>query len=169
LDCWEEKEEAQEKEMTLKEKILAWYDTPERQPKTQRELSLELNVSDAYISQVIAESKGKKRSKAFDIRKYLRSELPEMAEALVATIKSKKSAKSIELALKVLGELVEKQEVTNKFELGAVEYREITGRVLAQLRDSYKELGGNCPVCGQPHPLLEEPRLDSEQDRAEDS
>lgn len=55
----------------------------------------------------------------FNLQNYLRGNLKDIAESLVHIIKTKKNTKSIEIALKTLGELLEKREDTVNINLNA--------------------------------------------------
>ena len=92
----------------------------------------------------------------FDLKNYLNNNLKDIAESLVHIIKTKKNTKSIELALKALGELVEKREDTVRLEYNNSEIARDSEKFIEYLRSELEENGGVCPVCGVTRPLLAE-------------
>lgn len=82
----------------------------------------------------------------FDVHGFLKEHKQEIAKSLLSLIKGQKSVKSVELALKALGELADKREVV-KVEFTASDYTRIARETIDRLREQYKESGGMCPVC----------------------
>lgn len=141
--------------------------------KTQKEVAEFYKVSEEYVSQVITKHKNKAPKKLkdngeFDLKTYLRGNLPQIAQKLVEVITTSTNAKAIELALKALGELVEKREETHKFELTPADYANIGRATINGLREEFIQLGGRCPVCFQLKTLRNEARLDTEPEQPED-
>jgi len=157
--------------MSKKEQIIEQWATG--QFKTQAELAKFLSVTTAYVSNVLIEAEGRTPQKKivngdFDLKGYLRGNLPEIAKVLVHKIKTGKGTKSIEVALKALGELVEKREDTLKLEYTPADHTRIARETIIGLREEYQQLGGICPVCNQSKALRIEARLDTEPEQPED-
>lgn len=139
------------------EKYKAWRETPDEEkitrglPLTQREFAIHHGVSSEKTlstwNKKIDESV--EYSGEFNLKDYLGENLREIAESLVKIIKTGKNTKSIELALKALGELVEKREETHKFELTPADFANIGRATIEGLRADFVKLGGRCPVCGE--------------------
>ncbi len=80
-----------------------------------------------------------------------------------SAIEKGKPAAQLTLA-KTLGQIVDKQELTHKFEVSPDEYISIGKRLIERLRQQVKECGGSCPVCGIATVLSEQIREDTGQD-----
>ena len=102
----------------------------------------------------------------FNLQEYLRGELPSIAKQLIKQVESGKSPRSIELALKALGELVEKQEQTVKHEFTTTERISVAREFVNELREEANK--GRCPICGEHKALRIQPRVDTEPEHDED-
>ena len=104
----------------------------------------------------------------FDIKEFYRGNMQAIAQKLLKVIMEKGQAKHIEMALKILGELVDKQEVKQSFELTVNDRRTLAEDIIGELR---KELQGQgvCPVCFQRQKVRHQPHLDTEPKFSEDS
>lgn len=91
----------------------------------------------------------------FNLQEYLRNSLPEIARELVAIITSgKANTKAIELALKSLGELVEKREDMIKVYTNDDISRD-SEQIIGRLKQLSEETGV-CVLCGNTNILLAE-------------
>ncbi len=152
--------------MTKKEQIIEQWASG--QFRTQAELAKFLEVTAAYVSNVLSEGKPKAEKEDFDPQTYMQGNLEKIFKKLTATIAEKGSAKHIEMALKLMGLLVEKREDIHKVEFTPADHTRIARETIIGLREEYLQLGGICPVCNQPQALLNEPRLDTEPEQPED-
>jgi len=64
--------------------------------------------------------------------------------------------------------LLDKKEETIKYEPSPDEYIRLAQRVVQGLKDSCRETGGVCPICGFGQALYDAPRLDTEREHEED-
>ncbi len=89
---------------------------------------------------------------------------------LQATLKSAMDGQSGSqlTAAKILGQIIEKQEIQHKFEVSPEQYITIGRKVIGQLRERLAEHGGVCVVCSRPVVLLDQVRISPEQERKED-
>uniref|UniRef100_A0A6M3JVL3 Uncharacterized protein n=1 Tax=viral metagenome TaxID=1070528 RepID=A0A6M3JVL3_9ZZZZ len=133
--------------MTKKEQIIEQWASG--QFKTQAELAKFLSVTTAYVSSVLAEGKPKAEKEDFDPQTYMQGNLEKIFKKLTATIAQKGSAKHIEMALKLMGLLVEKREDTHKFDFTPADYTRIAREFRDRLYDEY-ERNGVCSVCRRP-------------------
>ncbi len=142
-----------------------WLEGKHPELVTQKEVAKFLDVSEELVS-VACKAQ---RNENFDLKAYLRQNLKDIAEALVSKIKDGKGGtKGIELALKALGELVEKREDTLKLEYTPADHTRIARETIEGLRAEFIEHGGRCVVCGQSKLLSDKARLDTEPEHAED-
>ena len=151
--------------MTKKEQIIEQWATG--QFKTQAELAKFLEVTTAYVSNVLIEAEGRTPQKKilngdFNPQAYMQGNLEKIFKKLTATIAQKGSAKHIEMALKLMGLLVEKREETHKVEFTPADYTRIARETINGLRDDFETGGGRCPICGQYKEICDRPLLDSE-------
>ena len=148
-----------------------WYfkDVDARHPRTQVEWCEANNINPATIvkwvrlikTKVLLPSEGD-----FDIKEYIRQNLRSITEALVTSAKSGRNMRSVELALKALGEILEKKEATS-FEPTASDYTSYGRAVIERLREDYRQHSGICPLCLQPKVLRPEVCLDTEPEHQE--
>ena len=103
-----------------------------------------------------------------DIKEYLGGSKKIIVDRLLLMIKEGKSVRSIEIALKALGELVEKREDMVKVDFTSNDYTRIGMETVEGLRREYQEGGGLCPICGQCKVLCIEPCLDSRREQQQE-
>ncbi len=104
-------------------------------------------------------------NKDFDLGGFFVKNKKVIAEKLLVNITEGK-VKSMELALKILGELNKlKEDKEQTFEPNYDEWATVT---LSKLRENWERSGGVCPVCGLPKTLRIGTHLDTEPERTED-
>ena len=122
--------------------------------ETITEAANSLGTSKQYVSRMwnehLAKTGQKKPKEEFDPQLYMQDNLEKIFKKLTATIAQKGSAKHIEMALKLMGLLVEKREDTHKFELTPTDYADVGRTTIDGLRADLEQFGGICPVCFQP-------------------
>ena len=140
------------------QRLSEWLATPpeDRTPKTQKELAVELGVSEPQLS-------------------IWKKEL-ELAEAppseVTAFIKSVKkwadSGKNPGWATLYWNIINPKNTETRGAEFTAYEYANIGIRLREGLQEEYRQGTGSCPVCGRCKEICDEPHLDTEPEHEED-
>ena len=140
--------------MASNEEIVELWESGQFQD--QKELATHLGKSVQRISQALV----KKQRGVHDLDEYLKF-LKKQA------YNPKSPVKNRELYAKILGWLAEKKD-ENKEEISAEEYISIGTRVAKQLQDTYRQGNGNCPVCGRPQEMGNQPRMDTEPKQPED-
>lgn len=138
--------------------------------KTQAEAASDLGVTTARISQIwnnhLEKTGQKKERENFDPQTYMQANLEKIFKKLTTVISQKGTAKHIEMALKLMGLLVEKREDTHKFELTPDDRIRIATQFLDNLRREYEDTG-TCSVCGQCKLLCDPILLGSESELQE--
>ncbi len=115
----------------------------------------------AGISHVLGHklvNRGETRNGDFDLKGFLGENKEIIAKKLLEMVKAGKTVRSIELALRSLGELVEKREDTLTIEYTSDQITNNAERFIGHLRESLETDGGICPVCGKSNLLLDEVR-----------
>lgn len=103
----------------------------------------------------------------FNIKNYLGKNKKVIADRLLKMINEGKTVRSVELALRTLGELIEKKEEVHKVEFTVTDRQQIATEFLEGLRREAKD-SGICPVCDKSKALRLEPCLDTEPEHETD-
>ena len=144
------------------EEFTEWYfaDPGDRVIPTQVEWAKAHGVSVQALAKWVKKIKKNTVSSQDDMETFV-AHLKERIYNGTATAKDK------ELYAKINGWLIERKEVTERFEPSASDYIAYGRRVIEQLRENYSEHGGVCPVCGGLETLCLEPRSDTEPEHEE--
>ena len=130
-----------------------------------RELARHLKVSYPTIQNYRRKWEKEQEPGEFDIKEFYRGNMQAIAQKLLRVIMEKGQAKHIEMALKILGELVDKQEVKQSFELTVDDRRKLAESIIGELREEAEH--GLCPVCYKRKTLRYESRLDTKSEFSE--
>lgn len=125
-------------------------------PLTQREFSRINEVSEPQLSVW---------NRELDLVEVKPSEIAELKEHVLKAAMKGDNAQMAKLAWDIVNP--DKKEV-KEAEFTADDYISIGIKVTEQLRNSYREGGGSCPVCGECKLLRHEARLDTEPEHEED-
>ena len=128
----------------------------ERVPKTQKELAMELGVKEPQLSIW---------KKELDLQSAKPSEIKIFLDAIY---KHAIAGKNAAYATTWWNITHPKDEGKKEAEFTADDYINIGIKVTEQLRNSLREGGGSCPVCGKSKEVCNEPCLDTEPGKEED-
>lgn len=172
--------------------------SPEKRKMTQNEFRKDIHISYPHFATIKEEWKANKRGegqeerKESGIRNIMEGELADKMEdsleaeelerdptawwkkqslklnQAILSSASRGNAQSQKLAKQLSGEFIEKREDTLKFEPSTADYINWGRQLLEELRQDWQENGGTCQVCSRPQVLLEEVRMDSEQEHREE-
>jgi hypothetical protein len=162
-----------ETESAIKRKFAEWLKlTPEQRkeqglPVDQKRFAIHHGVAEAKLTRWKKRMLGEVSSDDFDVKAFLSKNKKEIAENLLALIRQKKNTKSVELALKVLGELVEKREETHKVEFTPSDRVAIARQLRDELRREFQDFGV-CPVCGFNKEIRHEVGVDTKPELGQD-
>ncbi len=95
----------------------------------------------------------------FNAQEYMATHLEKILAKTIKIIEERGSAKHIEMALKLMGLLIERKQETVKIEYGSGEIARDAGEIIEYLRERLSE-AGICPVCEKSNILLNELRPD---------
>ncbi len=146
-------------------KALKWRAMPplERKPATIEKLAKELGLSKvtihSYFNKADAKAKGSEGENRWE---------NVIDKAYEHAFRDKSSARDKECYARLTGNWIEKREDTLKFEPTASDYIEIAKRTAESLREDYRQLGGDCPVCGKHTQVRIEAYLGAEPEHTED-
>lgn len=140
------------------QRFIEWLATPleDREPQTQKELSLKLGVSEPQLSDWKRE---------LGLVPTKQSDITALREHIISEAKKAGNAQMARLAWDIMNP---KNEEKKEADFTADEYINIGLKIIEQLRNSYRESGGVCPVCDRPQTLRGTARLDTEQEQQED-
>ena len=136
--------------MTKKEQIIEQWASG--QFKTQAELAKFLEVTTAYVSNVLIEAEGRTPQKKAN-GDYLDRKSTAVDEALVKACE-KGNAQALRTYYQLTQRLIEKREDIHKVEFTPADHTRIARETIIGLREEYQQLGGICPVCNQSQALL---------------
>ena len=150
--------------MSKKEQIIEQWATG--QFRTQAELAKLLEVTTAYVSNVLIEAEGRTPQKKTN-GDYFDTKAKDVDTALVRACE-KGNAQALRTYYQLTQRLIEKREDIHKVEFTPADHTRIARETINGLREEYQQLGGICPVCNQSKALRIEARLDTEPEQPED-
>ena len=104
----------------------------------------------------------------FNAQEYMSTHLEKILAKTIKIIEEKGSAKHIEMALKLMGLLIERKQETVKIEFTPIDLADIGKATIDGLRAEFSAGKGRCPVCGEYKLLCHQAYLDTEPEHTED-
>lgn len=132
----------------------------------QKNFAIHHGISTGRLSQWKAEETAMSED-VFNPQVYVMENLQAILIKTLKVIQEKGSAKHIEMALKLVGLLIDKKEETVKFEFTTSDKLQLTAAIINGLREE-KGVTGVCPVCFQREALCIESCLDSKPEYSDD-